>query len=116
MFRDLKEGGYSLEAAKVEGDRLHRLILLIAIAYVTASLEGKTIQKMGLQKYVGRPEKAKQQKRRHSSFYIGLHAHYWVRQWQNQQEIVQEIMQINRHKLPYYRKGLRAMELIQSTL
>jgi hypothetical protein len=116
MFRDLKEGGYSLEAAKVEGDRLHRLILLIAIAYVTASLEGKTIQKMGLQKYVARPEKEKKQTRRHSSFYIGLHAHRWVSQWQNQQEIVQEIMQINRHKLPYYRKGLRAMELIQSTL
>lgn len=116
MFRDFKQGGYQLEGTKVEGKRLQKIILLIAIAYTSASLEGKTIQKMGLQKYIGRPEKAKQQTRRHSSFYIGLHAHNWLRQWQNQQEIVQELMQINRHKLPYYRKGLRAMELILSTI
>ena len=116
MFRDFKAGGYKLEGTKVEGVRLQRIVLLIAIAYTTASLGGKAIQKMGIQKYIGRVEIPKQQKRRHSSFYIGLHAHNWVRQWQNQWEIVEELIRINRHKLPYYRKGLRAMELTLSTI
>ena len=116
MFRDFKAGGYSLEGAKVEDDRLHRLILLIAIAYVTASLAGKTIKQMGIQKYIARPETSEKQKRRHSSFYIGLHVHDWVRQWQNQWDVVEELMQINRHKLPYYQKGLRAIELALSTV
>jgi hypothetical protein len=116
MFRDFKGGGYQLEATKVEGNRLHALIILIAIAYTSASLQGVKIQRKGIQEYVGRIEKPKGQKQRHSSFYIGLHAYNWVGQWQEQWEMIEQLMQINRHKVLNYRQGLRAMELVLSTL
>ena len=116
MFRDFKKGGYNLEETKVEGERLITLVLLIAIAYTTASIQGKTIKRMGRQKYIGRVREAKRSSRRHSSFYIGLHAHNWVNLFQNQLKTVQELMQINRNKLPYYLKGMRAIELVQSAL
>jgi len=37
MFRDFKKGGYNLEGTGVKGDRLIVLVLLIAIAYTTAT-------------------------------------------------------------------------------
>ncbi|MGB8700639.1 MAG: IS4 family transposase [Thermosynechococcaceae cyanobacterium] len=116
MFRDFKKGGYNLEETQVSGKRLTVLIMLIAIAYVTASLEGRIIKQKGIQNYVARVREAKRSHPRHSSFYVGLHAHNWVSLFKNQIEIVQELMRINRNKLPYYVKGLRAMELVQSVL
>lgn len=41
MFRDLKKGGYNLEATNVSGFRLIMLILLIAIAYTYATIQGQ---------------------------------------------------------------------------
>ena len=38
MFRDFKKGGYNLEGTHVIGDRLIVLVLLIAIAYTTATI------------------------------------------------------------------------------
>jgi len=73
MFRDFKKGGYNLEGTGVKGDRLIVLVLLIAIAYTTATTQGKKVQRMGLQKYIGRVKEARRTERRHSSFYIGLY-------------------------------------------
>jgi hypothetical protein len=72
MFRDFKKGGYNLEDANVCGDRLISLILLIAIAYTSATIHGQQIKRKGVQKYVGRVKEAGRIERRHSSFYIGL--------------------------------------------
>ena len=40
MFRDFKKGGYNLEETNVTGKRLVTIILLIAIAYMTAARQG----------------------------------------------------------------------------
>jgi hypothetical protein len=40
MFRDFKSGGYKLEGTNVTGERLIVMVLLIAIAYTTATMEG----------------------------------------------------------------------------
>ncbi|MGB8698932.1 MAG: IS4 family transposase [Thermosynechococcaceae cyanobacterium] len=116
MFRDFKKGGYNLEETQVVEKRLSVLIMLIAIAYVTASLEGRMIKQKGIQKYIARVREAKRSYSRHSSFYVCLHAHNWISLFHNQIEIIQELMQINRNKLPYYVKGIRAMELVRSVL
>ncbi|WP_293111195.1 IS4 family transposase, partial [Moorena sp. SIO3I6] len=79
MFRDFKLGGYNLEGCKVEGERLINLILVMTIAYTSATIKGRTIKRKGIQKYIGRVKEVKRTERRHSSFYIGLHAHNWVR-------------------------------------
>ena len=114
MFRDFKLGGYNLEGCKAEGERLMTLILVITIAYTCATLKGQKIKRQGLQKYIGRVKESKRTERRHSGFYIGLYAHNWVNFWDECAEMAAELMRLNRNKLAYYKKGLRAMELILS--
>ncbi len=116
MFRDFKRGGYNLEGTNVAGDRLITLILLIAIAYTTATMQGKKIKKMGIQKYIGRVKEVGRTERRHSSFYIGLYGQTWVNFIDGCAHIVAELMRLNRNKRKYYQKGQRAMELILSAL
>lgn len=112
MFRDFKRGGYNLEGTQVSGQRLIVLILLITIAYSTATIEGRKIKRMGVQKYVGRVQEPRRNERRHSSFYIGLYGQTWVNYRGYCAEAVVELMILNRNKRKYYQKGLRAMELI----
>ena len=90
------------------------LILVITIAYTCATLKGQKIKRQGLQKYIGRVKESKRTERRHSGFYIGLYAHNWVNFWDECAEMAAELMRLNRNKLAYYKKGLRAMELILS--
>jgi len=42
MFRDSKSGGYSLEGSKLSGESLSQLMILVAIAYTSATLQGKS--------------------------------------------------------------------------
>ena len=52
--------------------------------------------------------------RRHSSFYIGLYGQTWVSFKDTCMELVAELMSLNRSKLEYYQRGLRAMKVIES--
>jgi len=54
MFRDFKSGGYNLEETGVNGERLITLILLIEIAYTSATIDGQKNKCIGVQKYIGR--------------------------------------------------------------
>ena len=45
MFRDFKSGGYNLEDTNVSGERLIVLILLIALAYTSATILGQQIKR-----------------------------------------------------------------------
>ena len=54
MFRDCKKGGYNLEGSGLRGERLIKMILLMAIAYTCAIFQGTEIQKKQVQKYVSR--------------------------------------------------------------
>ena len=112
MFRDCKSGGYNLEGTQVLGQRLIILILLITIAYSTATIGGRKIKRMGVQKYVGRVQEPRRHERRHSSFYIGLYGQTWVNYRGYCESAVAELMILNPNKRKYYQKGLRAMELI----
>ncbi len=116
MFRDFKKGGYNLEGTNVTGERLVVMVLLIAIAYTTATMQGKKIKKMGIQKYIGRVKESGRTQRRHSSFYIGLYGQNWVNFVDQCADAVAELMRLARNKWKYYQKGLRAMELILSAL
>jgi hypothetical protein len=116
MFRDFKSGGYQLEQTNVTGGRFNSLILIICLAYSLATFKGQAIKRSGGQKYVGRVKEFGRVRRRHSSFYIGLFSYNWVSFREPCWEIVQELMHLNRNKLEYYLRGLRAMKLILSTL
>ena len=114
MFKDCKTGGYNLE--KSHGDhRLKTLILLIALAYSCAILQGRKLKLMGIQKYIGRVTEWLRSQRRHSSFWIGLYGQSWVVGMEFCQEIVGELMSERRNKLPFFQRGNRAMSLILSS-
>jgi len=133
MFRDFKSGGYNMEDTNVASYRLISLILLIAIAYSSATFTGQEIKSKGLQKYVGRVKEYGRVQRRHSSFYIGLYGETalqegfpqstatanpkgqtWVGFMADCWELVTELIKLSRNKLEYYLRGMRAMKHILS--
>jgi hypothetical protein len=116
MFRDLKSGGYNLEGTNLSGARLKAIILLITLAYTSATFVGKTIKRMGIQKYVGRVQEAGRIIKRHSSFYIGLYGQTWVHFQDGCEDAVVELMKITRNKWSNFQRGLRARTLILSAL
>jgi hypothetical protein len=59
MFRDYKSGGYYLEGTGLKGKRLMTLILLIAIAYSNAVMQGTTLKVKPIKKYIVRPKESK---------------------------------------------------------
>lgn len=95
--------------------RLNNLILLIALAYICAILQGQQIKRKGIQNYVGRLKEFRRSLRRHSNFWIGLYGQSWVIGMEFFKEIINELMLIRRNKLPFFQRGLRAMSLILST-
>lgn len=116
MFRDFKRGGYNLEGTNVTEQRLVVMILLISIAYMTATNQGVRMKRMGIQKYIGRVQETGRIERRHSSFYIGLYGQTWVNFREQCADTISELIGLARNKCKYYQKGLRAMDLILSTL
>lgn len=114
MFRDFKKGGYNLEDTNVEGTRFISLVLLIAIAYTSATIQGQQIKRKGIQKYVARTKEYGRLERRHSSFFVGLYGQSWVNFKDDCMELVTKLMNINRNKRKFYQQGLKAMKLIES--
>jgi hypothetical protein len=116
MFRDWKGGGYNLEGTGVTGTRLMALVVLITLAYSSATMQGQQIKRKGVSAYVGRVKEPQRDTRRHSDFYVGLYGQSWLNYQGYCQDEVAELMRLNRNKRKYYLRGLRAMELIQSAL
>ncbi len=114
MFRDFKSGGYSLEGSQLAPKYLSKLIIVIAIAYTSATLQGKKIKDMGIQKYVTRPEKDIKVNA-DTVFYVGQHLYHWLQLHQMFQKNIEELMQISRYRLKDYIKGQRAISLALST-
>jgi len=50
---------------------------------------------------------------KNSNFWLGLYGSLWIQSQTFVQDWVQQLMRLNRNKLPFYQKGLRAMELMQ---
>ena len=116
MFRDFKSGGYNLEETRVTGDRLIGLLVLMTLAYSMTTIEGKTLRKIGIQRYIGRVKETGRSIRRHSSFYIGLYSRAWVNFYGDFQDCIVLLIRLSPNKRSYYRKGIRAMELAMSAL
>jgi hypothetical protein len=116
MFRDCKTGGYNLESSKANPDRLVRLILLIALAMTSAWLYGQKTKLQRLQPYVCRSQEKSRACKRHSDFWIGLYGFNWIIAWNECQAWVEEFISSIRNKQSFYRRGLKAMALIQQAL
>ena len=113
MFKDCKSGGYNLEDCKASHERLSRIVLLIAIAYTCAGLAGQKIKGQGQQKYVNRLQELRRVEPRHSNFWLGLYGQMWIAGMEFCGDLVRDLMRTRRNKLPFYQRGLSAMNLIQ---
>lgn len=113
MFKDCKTGGYNLEGAQAQIERLTRLVLLIAIAYTQATFKGLSIRLRGQSEYIGRHRKVQQTFTHNSHFWLGLYGSSWLISFNLMKELIDKLMRFNLNKLPFYRKGLRAMFIIQ---
>jgi len=116
MFKDCKTGGYNLEGSQASSDRLVRLVLLIALAMSAAWLQGHYTSNLGKSSYICRQKETHRTRRRHSNFWIGLYGHNWIATFHLCQEWVEELLSLIRNKLPFYQRGLRALNLIQQSL
>ncbi len=117
MFKDCKTGGYNLEGSQASSNRLIRLILLIALAAMSAAwLQGQHTSIGGKSSYICRQKETQRTRRRHSNFWIGLYGHNWIAAFHLCQEWVEELSSLIRNKLPFYQRGLRALHLIQQSL
>ncbi len=113
MFRDCKSGGYNLEDSKASVERLTSLVLLIALAYTCAGLQGQFIKLSGQQKYVSRLKELKRMTRRHSNFWVGLYGQMWIAALEACSNWVRDLIRLRANKRTFFQKGLRAMNLIQ---
>lgn len=85
----------------------------MAIAYTFSTLKGKAIKLIGQQKYISRERKIRQLKTRNSNFWLGLYGDVWIITKEFVAQWVEELMRVSLNKLPFYQKGLRAMNIIQ---
>ena len=116
MFKDCKTGGYNLEDTRVNEQRLLATILVIAMAYTWATLQGIAWEKMEVSSYLARTTESSRQVKRHSHFYMGCYGLLWVHSFQSLSSLAQELMDSKPHKRLFFQKGLKALSLIQSTL
>ena len=114
MFRDCKSGGYNLEGSGLRGNRLIKMILLMAIAYSSAIFQGIEIQKKQVQKYVSRRLEPRKKHRRRSTFGVGFDGEQWVDYLDRHSLEIQQLMKLTRNKRRFYQQGLRAATLMAS--
>ncbi len=74
---------------------------------------GKKIKNMGIKKYVGRSTECGRSIRRPSSFWMVLYGQSWVFCLEFGQDIVDELMRIRLHKLPFFQRGMRAISFFE---
>ncbi len=115
MLKDCKTGGYNLEDTRVNDERLLSTILVIAMAYTWATLQGRTWEKMAVNPYMARTTEKQRKVKRHSHFYIGCYGLLWIYSFQCCSSLAEELMECKPHKRLFFQKGLQALSLIQSS-
>ena len=78
MFKDCKTGGYNLEGCHACKRRLSTIVLLIALAYTCAIIQGIDIKMSKVEPYICRPKEQARIQRRHSNFWLGLYGQSWL--------------------------------------
>ena len=113
LFKDCKTGGYNLEGTKVNKTRFLALILLIAIAYSWATLQGRRMKTLGIEVYAGRIQEHKDKTPRQSEFSLGLYGQRWRYGMDLWADWVLNLIALKPHKRLYFQRGFHALSLIQ---
>lgn len=78
MFNDCKSGGYNLEGCHACKLRLSTIVLLIALAYTCAIIQGIDFRMSKVERYICRSKEQARIQRRHSNFWLGLYGQSWL--------------------------------------
>lgn len=116
MFKDCKSGGYNLEGCHACELGLSAIILLIAIAYTSAIIQGIDIWTSSVERYICRPKESRRIQRPHSNFWVGLYGKSWLNHLQLYIYWVGEWMRIHRNQQLSDQWGLKAIDQIQPAL
>ena len=95
MFRDCKTGGYNLDGSGLRGERLIKMILLMANVYTRAIFQGTELQKKQVQKYLSRHKDKRQKYRRRNTFGVGLDGEQWVNYLEQYSLEVKRVNEVN---------------------
>ncbi|MEG4634896.1 IS4 family transposase, partial [Microcoleus sp. AR_TQ3_B6] len=77
---------------------------------------GKSVKKMGVQKYVARPKQPKHIYRSHSTFQVGMRAENWVSFIDICQKEVRKYISLYPNKRSNYQRGKSAAKLIRTVV
>lgn len=113
LFKDCKTGGYNLEDTKVNDTRLLALVLLIAMAYTLATVQGQWMKKLGVDIYAGRIKEHKDKTQRQSEFSLGLYGQRWIYGMELWADWVLSLIALKPHKRLYFQRGFFALSLIK---
>ncbi|MBP0010711.1 MULTISPECIES: hypothetical protein [unclassified Roseofilum] len=115
MFKDCKTGGYNLEYTRVNDQRLLATILVIAMAYTWATLQGIAWEKIEGCSYIVRATESSRKVKHHSHFYIGCYGLLWLDSFQCWSDLAEQLMKSTPHKFLNFHSGLQALSLIKSS-
>jgi hypothetical protein len=115
MFRDYKSGGYNLGGTGLQDQRLMALILLIALAYTSAIIQGRTLQVKGSKNYVYPPKELKRKYPRRSFFGSGIDSQQWLSNLEKYAQQVEQLMTLTSNKRLFYQRGMKAVARILSS-
>ncbi|MEM6435600.1 MAG: IS4 family transposase, partial [Cyanobacteria bacterium P01_D01_bin.115] len=113
LFKDCKTGGYNLEATQVNDRRFLALVLLIALAYTLATLEGQRLRQLRIAHYVGRIQEHRDKTFRQSHFSLGLYGQRWLYGMELWADWACQLMALKPHKRLNFQRGLQALFLMQ---
>lgn len=112
MFKNIKSGGYHMEETQASRKQFDVMIIMMFIAYTSTVLTGVRIQQYKVEKYVSRYQELNRKEARTSGFKMGLYSENWAAI--SREELIEELLYLNRGKAKYHRLGLEAMMLMQS--
>jgi hypothetical protein len=116
LFKDCKSGGYHLEDTQVNEPRFLALVLLIAIAYSLATMQGQWMKDLGIDIYAGRFKEHTDKTPRQSDFSLGLYGQRWKYGMELWADWALNLMALKPHKRLYFQRGLYALSLMQQPL
>ena len=104
-----------LEGTGLKAQRLITLLLLIALAYSSAIVQGTTLTMKTVKKYIFRPQESKRKYARRSTWGSGNDSQYWLTYLDKYSEAIQELMTLTPQKRYFYQQGMRAISHIKSS-
>ncbi len=87
------------------------MMVLVSLAYYMAILKGERMQHQNINQYVARLKESGRKHRRHSAFAIGLSAYSLASWGESLWELFDQYISLNPRKLPFYKRGMRAIKL-----